>query len=845
MTKRYEEPIDQVHPALLLFLVDQSASMSDPASYQAGTTKAQAIADAVNRLIQELLFRCTVGNDIADRFYFGLIGYNSSDEGVPCLHPGFGGVLRERLAVPASQVGNNPLRIETRVKIVDDGAGGFVEQETKVPVWLEPVAQGQASMHAALELAKDSVAEFVRTFPESFPPIVINITDDESTDANYSDVVMLADALKSIANKNGSDTLLFNVFVSSRAGNPVLFPNLEEQLPDRWLSQLFRMASPLPDVLAANSGMPTGARGFICDGDPQSIFQVLNLDIRTGVEGNLACEAPARDVRAEVRDATKPPIRVDDNVQFTVYRPKSIRPKKWYPLLAYAHLDALPEDADKDEPEPTKAVQADAAKTLEAQLDKFTNTTQDSSHSVPREGELTFVPEMEGAAFNPTRQTIRWLENYHRVEFRVRSTPEYDGQTLRGRMSVFLGAILLAEVALRIKVDNSAEDNVEQAPRDTATAPRYRKIFASYSHRDLAIVEQFEKYVETLGDRYLRDWKELRSGEHWNNRLLQMIEEADVFQLFWSRNSMRSPFVRQEWEHALKLKHKGPSFVRPTYWEEPFPDSPAESLPPSELRQIQFTKLSVAPTTHGPLGPPLSADHSETRVTAPFARVDLSERPGDFRQISLEPGTPLLDCSSSHGRLSSSRGRLLRVWLGRFVAEPEWVDARSVQFYLNDDQDHRVDPDRLRPVSVPELQRGLQREVVALREKLAQIKPRGPTEQKIAMVIRDCFEKLLRDPTQGCAEGALFHYQDAQEQLRLVWCWGYQRAALVLAQPVLCHQPDCRRVYLWRSGTEALCPKCGAPNPDYRFPWRKVLVIAACLLIALVAGGWWYWRTLP
>lgn len=294
----------------------------------------------------------------------------------------------------------------------------------------------------------------------------------------------------------------------------------------------------------------------------------------------------------------RPIDHVDENVQFTVYRPKSIRPEKWYPLLVYAHLDALPEDAEEEDQDPVRAVQEDAARTFGTQLNSFANETHNSFYPIPREGELTFVPEMKGAEFNPTRQTIRWMENYQRVEFRVRSSSVHDGENLRGRMSVFLGAILLADVALRIRVDSSINESRESVQTQSETATRYRKIFASYSHRDLAIVEQFEKYMETLGDRYLRDWKELRSGEHWNDRLMQLIEEADVFQLFWSRNSMYSPFVRQEWEYALRLKNKGTSFVRPTYWEVPFPDSPDENLPPNELRAIQFTRLGVTVPAH-------------------------------------------------------------------------------------------------------------------------------------------------------------------------------------------------------------------------------------------------------
>jgi hypothetical protein len=96
--------------------------------------------------------------------------------------------------------------------------------------------------------------------------------------------------------------------------------------------------------------------------------------------------------------------------------------------------------------------------------------------------------------------------------------------------------------------------------------------------------------VRSLGDRYLRDVVDLRAGEKWEEQLLRLIEEADVFQLFWSTNSMCSPFVRQEWEHALVLDRS--NFIRPTYWEIPMPESSDPPLPPEALRRLHFHWLA-------------------------------------------------------------------------------------------------------------------------------------------------------------------------------------------------------------------------------------------------------------
>lgn len=125
-------------------------------------------------------------------------------------------------------------------------------------------------------------------------------------------------------------------------------------------------------------------------------------------------------------------------------------------------------------------------------------------------------------------------------------------------------------------------------PSQRTDVKPYRKIFASYSHRDTVIVEQFERYAAALGDRCLRDTVELRAGELWNDRLMEMIREADVFQLFWSSNSMHSDYVQQEYECAMSLGRQ--NFVRPLYWEDPLPRSPPE-LPPIALENLHFQRL--------------------------------------------------------------------------------------------------------------------------------------------------------------------------------------------------------------------------------------------------------------
>ena len=246
---------------------------------------------------------------------------------------------------------------------------------------------------------------------------------------------------------------------------------------------------------------------------------------------------------------------MDENVQFTVFRRSAIQPEHWYPLLAFAHLADRRPDAPPDEPDPIEEVKAQARQLLGDDMGKFRSATEDSGYPVAREGELRFVPHVEGVTFNPPERRFLWTESVHREDFRLRADKSMDGQVARGALSVFYGNLLLAEVQLSIKVDRKPAESHEE---ETHARP-YRRIFASYSHRDTAIVEEFERHAVATGDRYLRDVVTLRAGEVWDQRLLEIMKQADVFQLFWSWNALSSPLVREEWRQALALE---PSTLR-------------------------------------------------------------------------------------------------------------------------------------------------------------------------------------------------------------------------------------------------------------------------------------------
>jgi len=278
---------------------------------------------------------------------------------------------------------------------------------------------------------------------------------------------------------------------------------------------------------------------------------------------------------------------IDDDVRFTVYRPQVLAAGRWALLLVFVHKTSLVEESGRAPIDPQKQVEALARHRFAGAPPRPAG--EDARAGLMRGAQLRIVPDLPGIRCNPKDAEVEWWEPVHEVSFRLLAGPELAGTAVRGTVRVWCGAVILAEVSIAIHV--AADGPIAEAPPVEEPVRRYRKIFASYSHRDREIVANYAEAYRAIGDQYLQDVLVLRSGERWNARVLELIEDADVFQLFWSRNSMRSRHCRDEWEHALALPRE--EFVKPIYWEEPIPEDLENELPPAALRALHFARVPV------------------------------------------------------------------------------------------------------------------------------------------------------------------------------------------------------------------------------------------------------------
>ena len=415
--------------------------------------------------------------------------------------------------------------------------------------------------------------------------------------------------------------------------------------------------TPIDDTLAGGPGVIKTIRGAL-EILPERRVPLQELDSRFSIAHRwhqpVAAEGqktppmdydPLGDLFSPPRTASdpvdEPSTASSEQVQFTVYRPRAVRPGEWRPMLAYVHLADSRPDAPPDAPTPLEQVQALADRALGSELERFRGTTADATQDVPREGEITIIPTVAGVEFNPERRTFKWVQDVQEERFLLRAGPALHGRTARGRVSAYLGVLLIAEVDLAIRVDAALVETAT-APVEAVRARTFRNIFASYSHADTEIVRQFEAYAATLGDRYLRDVRDLRAGQAWQPALLRLIDRADVFQLFWSSTAMRSRHVRTEWEYALSLKRE--DFVRPTYWEDPLPSAPEEGLPPEALSAIEFQRISLGASNVDPD----EAQKLKSRVEIERSRRERETREAARRTTSTAPPPALTPRPTDH-----------------------------------------------------------------------------------------------------------------------------------------------------------------------------------------------------
>lgn len=273
----YSAEISRANPSCFVFLIDQSGSMENPLPGAQGRRKADGVADAINRLLQNLVIKCARGEGVRNFYEVAVIGYGEA------VDHAFSGPLSGRQLVPLSDIATQPARIEERRRVSGNGNGTKTEHLVKFPIWFEPRAKGVTPMGEAIQSTVDLLTPWIASHRRSYPPIVINISDGAATDTGP---VPQARALRNLATDDG-EVLFFNCHISDQPTQPVVFPANDAELPDDFARTLFEVTSPLPENLAEQAraegmNLAADARGFAFNADLTELIRFLDLGTRSG-----------------------------------------------------------------------------------------------------------------------------------------------------------------------------------------------------------------------------------------------------------------------------------------------------------------------------------------------------------------------------------------------------------------------------------------------------------------------------------------------------------------------------------------------------------------------------------
>lgn len=245
-------PISTANPGLIIILVDQSASMEDKFLNPEGgqVTKAVFAAKAINNCIYEILEGCRSGDKVKDRCHIVVIGYGEETK-----------VL---VAGKASEM-------DRQIKRMEDVRG------LQMPVWIEPKFSNGTPMHDAFREAEDIISKWMPYYPNSFPPVVINVTDGEPNNPPLA--TGAAQRLMSLQMQDGQ-VLLFNGHIGESGSAEIRLPANEQSLNHKLAKLMFSISSELPGPMLAaaqNAGFSptTGARGFLMNAGADSLTKLL------------------------------------------------------------------------------------------------------------------------------------------------------------------------------------------------------------------------------------------------------------------------------------------------------------------------------------------------------------------------------------------------------------------------------------------------------------------------------------------------------------------------------------------------------------------------------------------
>lgn len=219
----YSQSITRNHRTAFFLLIDGSGSMGEEILFRGSIyTKAEALAQITNELIFEMVERARRTDGVRDYYDIAIWSYSGDDE-VRSLLPDGHKILS------IADVAQLPVSVTHRTIEVTLPNGELDLRKTAMPAWVKPKAEGLTPMIEALRTVRDELALWIarEEHRTSFPPVVFNITDGESTDGSSDELRSVANQIRELHTEDGN-VLLINIHIGHASNEHTFLPNEEE-----------------------------------------------------------------------------------------------------------------------------------------------------------------------------------------------------------------------------------------------------------------------------------------------------------------------------------------------------------------------------------------------------------------------------------------------------------------------------------------------------------------------------------------------------------------------------------------------------------------------------------------
>lgn len=226
-------------------------------------------------------------------------------------------------------------------------------------------------------------------------------------------------------------------------------------------------------------------------------------------------------------------------VNASAYAPAEIIPRKHFIVRIFIHKPEESGSVDQSVKDVDKTAVKKANKPLDIPVKNGDNITIQLSMS-------------NGVSVDEPIQRFVWRGHYIECDFGCQLINN-NLYSLLGKAIIAINNVPCGDLKFAIDVV-SVETSKVYAPVDSR---RYSKIFISYAHADYTQVRGIAEGCKMNGSDYFFDRHTLQAGDIFKDKILQYIDNADLFVLCWSKNAAESEWVQIERKHALELIERG------------------------------------------------------------------------------------------------------------------------------------------------------------------------------------------------------------------------------------------------------------------------------------------------